>query len=399
MIQRVINCSKQNSFFLFGPRGSGKTTFLEQHFSPQDTLFVDLLDINLFDQLMLDPSRFESLITAPENAQKRVVVDEIQKFPRLLDVVHSYIQKKKRQFILTGSSSRRLKQQGTNLLAGRAWVYHLFPFTSQELGEKFDLKQALQRGTLPDAALANTDLDAREYLNAYVGTYLQKEIQQEQWIRNLVPFRKFLAVAAQMNGKIINKSKLAAEIGVDDVTVANYFEILEDTLLGQMLPAYHRSVRKSQKQSPKFYFIDPGIKRALERTLSVELLPQTAAWGEAFEHWVILELIKNASYHRFDWGFSYTRTKDDVEIDLIIERPGARNLQIEIKSKSLVREADAKSLETLGKDLDSRAERWVLSCDPLEHQFGSTHALPWQAGLEKLFGKSVVAGRVPRKRS
>src|SRR5690606_27513514 len=142
------------------------------------------------------------------------------KLPKLLDIVHSEIQKTKRQFILTGSSSRKLKQQGANLLAGRAWLYHLFPFTSGELGNDFDLKKGLQWGSLPDAILAENELASREFLNAYVATYLEKEIQQEQWVRNLAPFRRFLSIASQMNGKIINHSRIAKEVGVNDVTVA-----------------------------------------------------------------------------------------------------------------------------------------------------------------------------------
>jgi predicted AAA+ superfamily ATPase len=334
---------------------------------------------------MLDPGRFEALILSPEHVHKRVIVDEIQKFPKILDVVHSHIQKFKRQFILTGSSSRRLKQQGSNLLAGRAWIYNLYPFTTFELGDRFDLKQVLERGSLPESILATSDLDSREFLNAYVGTYLQKEIQEEQWVRQLSPFRKFLAVAAQMNGKIVNKSKIAKEIGVNDVTVSNYFEIIEDTLIGFTLPAYHISIRKAQKLAPKFYFIDPGMKRALDKTLTVELLPQTSAWGEAFEHWVILDIIKNASYARFDWSFSYVRTKDDVEIDLIIDRPGQKRMLIEIKSKTRIDDSDARALETLGHDLDPSADKWLMSNDPLERKIGTTLALHWKTGLARLF--------------
>ncbi len=385
MIGRICRLPKTHSFFLFGPRGVGKTTMLEAAFKPKDSVFVDLLDINLFDQLMLDPSRFEALIDSPENRRKRVVIDEIQKFPRLLDVAHRQIQKRKRQFVFTGSSSRRLKQQGVNLLAGRAYVFNLYPFTTAELGKAFDLKKALQWGTFPDAFLAPSPEDAREFLGAYVATYLQKEILQEQWVRNLLPFRRFLAVAAQMNGQIVNKSSLASEAGVDDVTVAHYFEILEDTLLGFMLPAYHVSVRKAQRQAPKFYFIDPGLKRALDKTLGMELLPRTFAWGEAFEHWVILEIFKNASYKRLDWSFSYVRTKEDVEIDLVVVRPGERLLLIEIKSKDLASAKDAKALETLGGDLDPKAEKWLISNDPLERKFGYTLALHWREAMRRLF--------------
>lgn len=389
MIQRSSKLSKTNSFFLFGPRGCGKTTWLKHIFHASETLYLDLLDLDLYDQLILEPGRFQKIIQQSEHRQKRVVIDEVQRLPKLLDVVHSEIQKTKRQFVMTGSSARRLKQSGVNLLAGRAWVYNLYPFSTFELQNSFDLRKCLQWGSLPEAYQGiDSDLggdSAKEYLNAYVGTYLEKEIQQEQWVKNLEPFRKFLAIAAQMNGRIVNKSKVAGEIGVKDTTIANYFEILEDTLIGFMLPAFHQSVRKAQRASPKFYFIDPGMKRALDRTLTVELLPQTFAWGDAFEHWVILEFKKNISYSRLDWDLSFFRTKDDVEIDLIVDRPGMKRLLIEIKSKERVVESDAKALETLGTDIDNKAEKWLLSCDPIEQKIGKTRAIHWQKGLQEIF--------------
>ena len=384
MLPRLCNLSKSNSFFLFGPRGTGKTTLIRSQFSDQQAVYVNLLDNSLMDQLLLDATRFIDIIDSPENRAKSVIIDEVQKLPQLLNVAHTQIQERKRQFILTGSSSRKLKQAGANLLAGRAWLYHLYPLNTAEMQDAFDLKKALEFGGLPDAFLSNSD-DAREYLNAYVATYLQKEIQQEQWVKNLAPFRKFLAIAAQMNGKIVNKAAIAKQVGVDPTTVTNYFEILEDTLLGFMLPSFSRSVRKAQRQLPKFYFIDTGIKRGLDRTLTVELLPQTFAWGDAFEHWVILEFVKGCQYKRLDWTLSYLRTKDDVEIDLIVERPGDRELLVEIKSKSRVDAADAKSLETLGADINPKAERWLLSCDPLTRSFGKTTALYWRDGLKRLF--------------
>lgn len=389
MIRRSCKLSTTNSFFLFGPRGAGKTTLIQDQFTNDRTLYLDLLDIELMDQLLLNPGRFKQIIDSPEHVNKVVIVDEVQKFPKLLDVVQSQIQRRKRQFILTGSSSRKLKQAGTNLLAGRAWVYNLYPLSSLELGDSFDLKRALERGGLPESYLASSESDAREYLKAYVATYLEKEIQLEQWVRKLDPFRRFLSIAAQMNGKIVNKAAIAREAGVEDTTVSNYFEILEETLLGFSLPAFHRSVRKAQKLAPKFYFIDTGIKRALDRTISVELLPQTFACGDAFEHWVILEFVKNISYRRLDWTLSYVRTKDDVEIDLVVERPGLPELFVEIKSKEHVNELDAKALETLGRDLNPTAEKWLLSRDQLEQTFGSTRALYWQQALRMLFGTDL----------
>ncbi len=397
MIKRSYKLSKLNSFFLFGCRGSGKTTLLNAYFSKKDSLFLDLLDVNLMDQLLLDSSRFEQIINLPENKNKRVIIDEIQKFPKILDTIHQQIQKTKRQFIMTGSSARKLKQQSVNLLAGRAWVYNMYPLSAIELDfsqymniqEIENLKKVLEFGSLPEALEHKDVTDSKEYLKAYVSTYLEKEIQQEQWVKKLEPFRKFLAVAAQMNGKIINCSKISREIGVNDVTVANYFEILSDTLIGFQLPAFSTSVRKAQKLGAKSYLIDPGIKRALEGALSVELIPKSFAFGDAFEHWVILEFLKNISILRLDWKLSYLRTKDDLEIDLIIERAGISTLIIEIKSTTIVLDEHVKALELLAPDIEAKTnkkiEKYLLSLDKLPKKIHSTQAMFWLDGIKKIF--------------
>ncbi len=385
IIERLVKPLKNKSFFLFGVRGTGKTTYLERGFTSKNSIRIDLLDPVRLDEFSLDPARFRTFVLSPEHKGKLIIVDEVQRLPKLLDYVHQLIESHRIQFALTGSSARRLKQTGVNLLAGRAIVYDLFPFNSFELGASFDLDRYLHRGGLPESYLAASDEYSTEYLRSYGLTYLEKEIQQEQWVRKLDPFRKFLQIASQMNGKPINRSSIARDVGVDDMTVESYFQILADTLMGVFLPAYHRSVRKQQRQAAKFYFIDPGIKRALDRTLRVPLLSQSSDFGQAFEHWVFLELYKQSSYMRLDWEFHYIRTKDDAEIDLVIKRPGERLLLIEIKSATKVFEKDAKTLETLGHDLEKHSERILISRDPLTHQFGKTLGLYWETAFKKIF--------------
>ncbi len=385
MVLRLLTPLKGKSFFLFGARGTGKTTFLNAYFNAKNSVRIDLLDPAKVDELSLVPSRFREFVLSPENLGKTIIVDEIQRLPKLLDYVHMLIESHRIRFALTGSSARRLRQKGVNLLAGRALVYDLFSFTCEELGDSFDLERILQRGGLPESYLAQSDEEANEYLRAYGLTYLEKEIQQEQWVRKLDPFRKFLQVAAQMNGEPINRSSIAKDVGVDDMTIESYFQILVDTLMGFFLPAYHLSVRKQQRQAPKFYFFDTGIKRALDRSLRVPLLPQTTEFGRVFEHWVFLELYRRSSYQRLDWEFYYLRTKDNAEIDFVIKRPGERLLLIEVKSTDRVHEKDAKMLETLGKDLEKKSERILISRDPLLHQYGGTIGLHWKEAFRKFF--------------
>jgi predicted AAA+ superfamily ATPase len=383
MISRLANLPPHKSYFLFGPRGAGKSTLLASAFKDRDPLVLDFLDLELVDELSLNPKRFVDRIEASKASI--VIVDEVQKLPRMLEYVHSLIEKKRIQFVLTGSSARRLKQKGTNLLAGRALVRELFPFSTFELGDQFDLTKALQRGGLPEAYLAPTDTEAADYLRAYTLTYLEKEIQQEQWVRNLDPFRRFLSIAAQMNGKIINRASIARDVGVDDMTIASYFEILEDTYIGFHLPAFDRSLRKQVRQAPKFYLVDTGIKRALERTAAVPLLPQTSAFGDAFEHWVVLEFLKLSRYFQPDWQLYYLMTKEEAEIDLIITRPGQPLLLVEIKSKEKVTQHDARILETLGNQFKEPTEKLLVSNDTLPQVFQSTQAKHWLEALRGLF--------------
>jgi predicted AAA+ superfamily ATPase len=384
MIGRLLKPLNGKSFFLFGARGTGKSTLLESLYDKQTSYRFDLLDPVLLDDLRLDRERFLRIINAEANRDKVIVVDEVQRLPDLLDYVHQSIFADKRIFVLTGSSARRLKQIGTNLLAGRALVYHLFPLTSVEIGETFDLQRALELGLLPDCYLADSEQLAVEILRAYILNYVEKEVQIEQWVRKIEPFRNFISIAAQMNGKIINRSAIARDVGVDDTTVADYYEILEDTLLGITLPAYHRSTRKRQRKGNKFFLIDPGVKRALDRTLVSRLVQGTSAYGEAFEHFIFLELYKLASYARKDWRFFYYQTREGYEVDLVIERPGQPLLLIELKSKSKVTADDCAVIERIGPEIDPTAERILLSQDRTSQKFGKTSVMYWQDFLRSM---------------
>ena len=192
-----------------------------------------------------------------------VIIDEVQKIPELLDVVHRLIEDKKIKFGLTGSSARKLKHGGANLLAGRAFVYNLFPFTSFELGDSFSLEDALMWGTLPQIYALQDANDRIQYLKSYANTYIQEEVWEAHLIKDLVPYRRFLQVAAQTNGTGINYSNISEDARVDPKTVQRYFQILEETLLGFFLEPFHRSLRKRQRANPKFYFFDIGVQRAL----------------------------------------------------------------------------------------------------------------------------------------
>ena len=285
---------------------------------------------------------------------------------------------------MTGSSARKLKRGSANLLAGRAFIYHLFPLTSIELGSVFELDKALQWGTLPAIFACDSDVERREFLNAYSHTYLKEEIVVEQVVRNLDPFRNFLEVAAQCNGKIINYLNIARDVGVDDKTIKNYFSILEETLIGFHLNAYHGSFRKRLTTKPKFYFIDPGIVRSLSRQLSLSITPGTYEYGCVFEHFIILECMRMADYQRTDYRFSYLRTHDDAEIDLVVERPGQPLLCIEIKSSKNISREDLSAFLHLTKDIPN-SEAVCFSNEVIPKQIEHVRVIPWQLGLKQYF--------------
>lgn len=385
MFRRIIKPLKSKSFFLFGARGVGKSTFISKFLKHDRTLVFDLLNPELEDQLLLEPQRLTAEILANKADIDWVVIDEIQKCPKLLNIVHQMIVQHKVKFALTGSSARRLRQKGVNLLAGRALTNYLFPLTFIELGAQFDLGTVLSFGSLPEAISAHSAEERSAYLRSYTLNYIKSEIQAEQWVRNLDPFRKFLGLAAQMNGGILNYSNMARDIGVQANTVQSYFDILEDTLIGIRLPAYGRSIRKQMRTAPKFYLFDLGVKRALDRTLDVRLAPGTSAYGSAFEHLVIMEIYRLCQYQKPDYALSYILTKDGAEIDLVIDRPGQASALIEIKSKPQVDDRDTRHLEHFQSDF-RKPELFLLSNDTRDKLIGPTRALHWQKGIREILG-------------
>lgn len=384
MFPRLRHVSHKHSFFLFGPRGTGKSTLLKKRFSSTQCLWLDLLDSSVEEQFFLNPSNLYAIVKALPEKITHVVIDEIQKVPKLLDEVHRLIEETNKLFILTGSSARKLKHGGANLLAGRAFVYHLHSLSCFELKEQFDLNQALHWGTLPKIFSLSGNIEKSEFLRSYADTYLKEEIWNEHVIRKLPPFRRFLEVAAQSNGKIINYANIAKDVGVDDKTIKEYFCILEDTMIGFFLEPFHNSFRKRLVEKPKFYFFDPGVVRSLSRRLSIPLIPKTAAYGEAFEHFILLEFIRLSSYFQPDYRFSFIRTAGDVEVDLVIERPGKPLLCIEIKSSSTIDESDIGSFIRITKDIE-HSEAIVLSQDRFVKKFGHVTCYPWEQGIVECF--------------
>ena len=384
--KRLLKLSLSHSLLLFGARGVGKSSLLEALFHFEGNLYINLLDPLEEARFARNPNELIELVEGMSEKAKFVIIDEVQKLPVLLDVVHLLIENKKSKkvFVLTGSSARKLKADGVNLLAGRAFVYHLYPFSFLELSDAFVLEEALGWGMLPNLFSLNSSKEKEKFLQTYAQVYLKEEIWGEQLIRKLDPFRRFLEVAAQCNGKIVNYLNVSRDVGVDDKSVRNYFSILEDTLLGFMLEPFHHSFRKRLKSSPKFYFVDVGITRALARMLSLKIIKSTSYFSELFEQFVVVECIKLSNYFKSEYKFSYLMTESGVEIDLVVERPGEKLLLIEIKSTDSVKKEDLSSMKKLVRDL-GECEVVCFSRDSRKRKIGSITVFPWKQGIKKYF--------------
>ena len=381
MFRREIQFPEHRSFFLFGARGTGKSTLAHQRYPQTGALFIDLLVSENEERYGRDPDLFYRQVIALPEGITTIVIDEVQKVPRLLDLVHKLIFETDLRFVLTGSSARKLRRGAANMLAGRAFVRALHPLTHSELGEEFDLDTVLRWGSLPEIFRLD-DAERAEYLKAYARTYLKEEIWAEHVIRRLDPFRKFLEVAAQHSGQRINFSAIARDVGVDDKTVREYFQILEDTLLGFWLEPHLSSERKRVSKAPKFYLFDGGVGRALANLLTVAPAEGTSYFGDLFEQFFVLEMLRREAYHPRDYRFFYLATERQ-EIDLVVERPGRPLALVEIKSGKEFRPEKVGSLMAFAKDFPQADLFWV-SRDPTAQQFGRVQVLPWQMALETI---------------
>lgn len=330
MFTRNINPVKTKSYFLFGPRQTGKSTFVRSLLTPKD-LYIDLLPQRDFLNYAKNPGflRQEILAHLSKNDNSIVVIDEIQKIPSLLDEVHELIESKGISFILTGSSARKLRRGGANLLAGRAYTYHMFPLTSSEIGDRFNLDRALSIGTLP-VLWESAKEDAHEFLKAYTETYLKEEIAAEALVRDIGPFAQFLDIAAANDGETVNFHNIARICSLSAKTVQQYYQILEDTFLAFKLPAWSKSARRRLVSHPRFYFFDTGVTNSLAHTLGGQLNPQIR--GRRFEQFVICQLMSFIHYNRLDIQPYYWRTNHGAEVDVLICKGLKIVCALEIKS-------------------------------------------------------------------
>lgn len=340
MYSRLIQPPKDKSFFLFGPRGTGKTTWVKSTFS--NGLYLDLLEAELFNDLLANPQRLEGLI--PRDFKNWIIIDEVQRVPELLNEVHRLIEKYRYKFILTGSSARKLRKAGPNLLAGRALRYHLYPLTAIELGKDFNLEHSITYGQLP---CVYTESDPKAYLESYVKAYLQEEIQQEGLTRNLGAFSRFLETASFSQASVLNISSVARESAVERKVVENYFSILEDLLISYKVPIFTKRAKRRLIAHPKFYFFDVGLYRTL-RPMGPLDMPEEVS-GHAVETLFLQEV--NAINSYFDLGYKifYWRTSNNLEVDFVLY--GNRGIKaFEIKRVHKISSSMLKGLKAFLKD-------------------------------------------------
>lgn len=376
-----IDLPAGQSAFLWGPRKVGKSTLLAEQFP--DSARFDLLDTRTLLQFIREPWIFAEQALALPDRQRQlpILVDEVQKAPAILDEIHRLIETERLSFVLCGSSARKLKRGGGNLLGGRAWRFHLHPLTWRELPD-FDLLRALNRGLVP------AHYDSAQFhraLRGYVNDYLKEEVIDEGLTRNAAAFSRFFEALGFSHGEILNFSSLARDCGVDSKTVREYFQILEDTLLGCLVePFARRRSRAIITRAPKFYLFDVGVaghltRRRIERQ-------KGADFGRALEHFILMELLAFRSYREADFPIRYWRTKSGLEVDFVLGSAG--QVAIEVKG-ARVRREDLKGIRAFAEEHKSSISV-VVCCEPAVRRLDSIDVLPWEVFLDRLWQGKLI---------
>ncbi|MBN1130858.1 MAG: ATP-binding protein [Chitinispirillaceae bacterium] len=382
MVPRKLVIPEKLSFFLLGPRQTGKSVFIS---SLVRTAFwkVDLLQSDVYLAYLKTPDLFrrEAEVKITQGSVETIIIDEVQRIPSLLTEVHYLMARfPEIRFVLTGSSARKLKRGGTDMLAGRAASCHLFPLTWDELGDHFDLDTALRYGTLP--SLYDKDESEKPFiLSAYVETYLREEIKAEGIARNLSGFSRFLDVAASQCGELVNCTAIGRECKLSQKSVESYFEILEDTLVGFSLQPWDKSLRKRLSTHPKFYLFDTGVTTAVNRRLSAP--PDPSVRGRLFEQFIICEVFRAIHYAMSEARMFFWRTSNGAEVDLVIEKHGAIRVAAEIKSIPSVAGADCSGLRSFHEDVPE-TPLVVVSTAPHEYHINHVSVLPWREFFGRL---------------
>jgi len=370
-IPRLLSPSallNEKSHFILGPRQTGKTSLVLNNLG--GVRVYDLLDTSVYLSLSRNPGRLSEELQPDD---RFVVIDEIQRLPELLHEVQRLIEKSRIRFLLTGSSARKLRRGGVNLLGGRARVKYLYPFVRRELGTRFDLGRALSSGLLPSIYFsANPSAD----LEAYAGTYLQQEVVAEGSARNIPAFSRFLHVAALCNGTVVNFTNVANDAQVPRTTVYEYFEVLKDTLILHELPAWQRSMKRKPLVSSKFYFFDIGVAGFLQGR---RFAPGTAEYGEAFETYIAHEL---RAYRDYISGeeLNFWRSASGFEVDFIL----GDHTAVEVKAKQTIGPQDLKALVALSEE--KKLKRYFcVSLEPRKRTTGAIQILPYEEFLDALW--------------
>ncbi|MCK5681768.1 ATP-binding protein, partial [bacterium] len=340
MYSRIINIPDNKSFFLFGPRATGKTTWLRHQFPAG--LKIDLLESKTYNSLLASPAKLEELI--PPQFDDWLIIDEIQRVPELLNEVHRLIEERKIKFVLTGSSARKLRARGVNLLAGRALTRFMHPLTVGELGKDFSLTKSLQFGHLPAIF---SEPDPRDYLTSYIQTYLREEVQQEGLTRNLQTFARFLEAASFSQASTLNISEVARDCQANRKLVEEYFYILEDLLLAHRIPIFSKRAKRRLGSHPKFFLFDAGVYRAIRPQGPLDSPEEID--GSALETLVFQELRAVNDLLRLEFELYYWHTSTGHEVDFILYGKNGL-IAIEVKRAAKIRTKDLRGLKLFAKD-------------------------------------------------